>query len=388
MSLNNKKERHLEILDWIRGIAAVLVCASHLRNAMIVDWVNAHDHGLINKILYGITGLGHQSVMVFFVLSGYLVGGSVIAAGQQFRWLNYIIARLSRLWVVLLPCLAITFVADGFTANHANDVLTGNYAARWHSAPSAGQYSTSWQTLLGNIAFVQTITVPVYGSNGPLWSLANEFWYYVMFPLLMIFTGKIGVRSKISKYSSLAILIIIICWLPEGIISGFVVWLFGTWVGYLNLRMHRVMKWHRTIFLVSIIAFAVALGFSKWPGAPAWFTPWSDLVLGATVAAFLLCTLQGPATARNGTKQPGFSRWLSDISFSLYLSHFPLVMLVSAYLFHDASLQPVPTAWIEFFGILGGLLLIARTVWWLFERHTPMVKKFFAAWFSALSVKL
>jgi hypothetical protein len=65
VSLNNKKERHLEILDWIRGVAAVLVCASHLRNAMIVDWVNAHDHGLINKILYGITGLGHQSVMVF-----------------------------------------------------------------------------------------------------------------------------------------------------------------------------------------------------------------------------------------------------------------------------------------------------------------------------------
>ena len=35
---------------------------------------------------------------------------------------------------------------------------------------------------LGNAAFLQRILVPELGTNGPLWSLANEFWYYLLFP--------------------------------------------------------------------------------------------------------------------------------------------------------------------------------------------------------------
>ncbi|WP_338413015.1 acyltransferase [uncultured Sphaerotilus sp.] len=386
MIVNSQKKQHITILDWMRGFAAVLVCSSHLRNAMIVDWGNALDHGLINKFLYGITGFGHQSVVVFFVLSGYLVGGSVIAAGPKFRWTTYLIARLSRLWVVLVPCLVITFVADAFTVSFASDVLTGDYATRWHSAPVAGKYSMSWQTLVGNLAFVQTIFVPVYGSNGPLWSLANEFWYYVMFPLVMNFVGKVGVVSRVSKLVSLVLFLTIFYWASIGVITGFLVWIFGALVSYLNNRMRQPMAWRRSISVVSLVAFATALGLSKWSGVPAWFTPWSDLVLGVAVAAFLLCALQWDSIGPSHAQQSGASKWFSDISFSLYLSHFPLVMLVSAYLFHDASLQPGLRTWIKFFCILGGLFLIARIVWCLFERHTPIVKKFVASWFNAIYI--
>jgi peptidoglycan/LPS O-acetylase OafA/YrhL len=38
-------------------------------------------------------------------------------------------------------------------------------------------------TFVGNLAFLQTIAVPIFGTNGPMWSLANEFWYYLIFPL-------------------------------------------------------------------------------------------------------------------------------------------------------------------------------------------------------------
>ena len=36
----------------------------------------------MTKVFYLATGLGHQAVMIFFVLSGFLVGGSVITAFQ------------------------------------------------------------------------------------------------------------------------------------------------------------------------------------------------------------------------------------------------------------------------------------------------------------------
>lgn len=38
--------------------------------------------------------------------------------------------------------------------------------------------------LLGNLLFLQTKITQEFGSNGPLWSLFSEFWYYVLVPRL------------------------------------------------------------------------------------------------------------------------------------------------------------------------------------------------------------
>src|ERR1035437_10604196 len=52
--------------------------------------------------------------MICFVLSGYLVGGSVLRAFQRDNWpgKEYLTKRLTRLWVVLLPALLLTIVLD------------------------------------------------------------------------------------------------------------------------------------------------------------------------------------------------------------------------------------------------------------------------------------
>ena len=46
-------------------------------------------------------------------------------------------------------------------------------------------------TLLGNLAFLQDFFARPYGSNGPLWSLSYEFWFYLVFPLL-VGAGSVG----------------------------------------------------------------------------------------------------------------------------------------------------------------------------------------------------
>jgi peptidoglycan/LPS O-acetylase OafA/YrhL len=53
-------------------------------------------------------------VIVFFVLSGFLVGGSVIKAHRQgqWRWTGYLSRRLSRLWIVIVPALLLTLFWD------------------------------------------------------------------------------------------------------------------------------------------------------------------------------------------------------------------------------------------------------------------------------------
>ena len=74
----NKNKQYLLHLDFLRGLSALLVCMGHLRNVFFVNYneVLVVDSYLIN-FFYFITSLGHEAVMVFFVLSGFLVGGSL-----------------------------------------------------------------------------------------------------------------------------------------------------------------------------------------------------------------------------------------------------------------------------------------------------------------------
>jgi peptidoglycan/LPS O-acetylase OafA/YrhL len=68
------------MLDLVRGLSALVVMAGHLRAFIFEDFGNLATPGPLSKIFYFITGLGHQAVMVFFVLSGYFVGGAVCKA--------------------------------------------------------------------------------------------------------------------------------------------------------------------------------------------------------------------------------------------------------------------------------------------------------------------
>ena len=65
-------------LDALRGFVALCVLLHHWCGAFFINTLeNLHQHPLL-RAGYLVCGLGHQAVIVFFVLSGYLVGGSVL----------------------------------------------------------------------------------------------------------------------------------------------------------------------------------------------------------------------------------------------------------------------------------------------------------------------
>ena len=76
----------------------------------------------------------------------------------------------------------------------------------------------------GNALFLQTILVPVLGTNGPLWSLAYEFWYYAVFPLFGWAWHRRGSWRTLGFAAAGAAMLIS---LPPAIQAGFVVWLLG-----------------------------------------------------------------------------------------------------------------------------------------------------------------
>ena len=102
-------------LDLMRGGAAILVMLGHLRNLFLVSPAEVvSTAGVLVKFVYLISGFSHFAVMIFFALSGFLVGGSVIRGRMEgkWSWSAYFAMRLTRLWIVLIPALLLGAIWD------------------------------------------------------------------------------------------------------------------------------------------------------------------------------------------------------------------------------------------------------------------------------------
>ena len=64
------------LLDAMRFVAAALVMFNHLRGRQFVSYSEVEcTNSTVKQVFYCVTRLGVESVVVFFVLSGFLVGG-------------------------------------------------------------------------------------------------------------------------------------------------------------------------------------------------------------------------------------------------------------------------------------------------------------------------
>ena len=341
----------------------------HLRAFLFVPFAQLKAPGILAKGFYLVTGLGHQAVMIFFVLSGFLVGGSVITALQKgkWSWRGYLLRRMTRLWVVLIPALLLTLFWDKLGYAHAPTGYEGVYRELYHSGPTPS-IPSDWSigTFLGNSFFLQTILVPCFGTNGPLWSLANEFWYYLLFPLgLTIFiTGKW--RDRVI---ALFLVVGIISFLPKSILLGGVIWLLGAVVFYLiQIGMIRRITAHPACLFLSLLLTIGALLASR-SGRMGEVT---DLLIGVGCAALVA----GLAVRASSNHFYGIiSAGASEISYTLYLVHFPLLAFLFFGFFKGNQMPPGMNATAWFGLILAGTLLYSAAIWWIFERNTDRVRK-------------
>jgi peptidoglycan/LPS O-acetylase OafA/YrhL len=111
-------KRHLYWLDWLRFTAALMVVACHARGGNWVEWGRLDDacQTNFNYVFFAATRAGFEWVIVFFVLSGFLVGGKVLerVGNSTFDVLAYAVDRTSRIWMPLIPALLLTAGIGGY----------------------------------------------------------------------------------------------------------------------------------------------------------------------------------------------------------------------------------------------------------------------------------
>lgn len=327
-------------INALRFVAALLVVLGHLRNTMFQDYRDI-EHGVVPFLLYLTTSLGNAAVLVFFALSGFWVGGAALAQrlGGTFSVREYSIARLTRLWLVLLPALALTALVDFVGSkvfSHA-DIYT-------HPELYTGvvkEPSHSLVTLLGNIFFVQDLHVEPFGYNKPLWSLSYEFWYYAMFAALLVATAtRSSLRTRLiavvvagagAAISGTTVLVLFPVWLL-GVVAAWKAPAAARWVARRKPRRVAFVRGAALVMLLLVMMTSRA-GLGVGSGIAA--ATIGSCIFGA-IAAFQLWTIS-PDVAWTGLRSRvlGWLSWLAESSYSLYATHMPLVVLIGAALVPD-----------------------------------------------------
>jgi peptidoglycan/LPS O-acetylase OafA/YrhL len=166
-----------------------------------IDGLRAIAVGLVILFHYGVPGFsgGFVGVDVFFVISGFLIGGIIERELKEgsFSFLRFYERRVRRIF----PALFAMLFAAGAVA--AVLLFPADFVRFGQSALAAALF---WS----NLHFFNTADYwDVAASAKPLlhtWSLAVEEQFYLVFPLLLVALARVGRRWKLAALATLFVL--------------------------------------------------------------------------------------------------------------------------------------------------------------------------------------
>ncbi|AEF99635.1 acyltransferase family protein [Methylomonas methanica] len=209
-------------LDLIRFSAAFIVFLFHAKDKKFTSgWLNS------------MVGYGGDAVMVFFVLSGFVIAYCVDSKENTLR--DYLISRFARLYSVVLPalCLTIVFGLIGSTLDFSI------YPRDWLRS-----YFLKFFTNLFFLNQIWFFNITPF-ANGPFWSLGYEFWYYMLFAFHTFLTGKFKLLLIFGTILLIGIKILLL----------FPVWIFGV-ISYNVCKKNTLsLKFGLCLFFGSVVVY-------------------------------------------------------------------------------------------------------------------------------------
>lgn len=366
---------HYLLLDALRGVAALLVVCYHVFEGFAFAQVqNGAGDGLITTLNHG-----YLAVDFFFMLSGFVISYAYDDRWSSLTMGNFFKRRLIRLHpMVVFGALlgALTFVLGG--------------RLQW-----SGEV-TSWAWVLGAtlLGLFLLPAVPgtgfdvrgngeMYSLNGPSWSL---FFEYIGNFLYALFIRRFNTRQLRVWVSCLAGIWAWYCltdvsgygcmgvgWTLDGVNfgGGLIRMLFPFSMGMLISRTFRPIACRGALAWTSlalVLLFAVPYlsggGVSSYNG------------LYELFCVMLVFPLLVQLGASNEPKQPRMerlARFLGDLSYPLYVVHYPLMYLLYAWMIRRGSYD-LASGWVWSLVTVFASILVASLALKWFDRP---IRKFF-----------
>ncbi len=335
----------LESIDALRGVAVLLVVCGHLwSDGGRTQWPVMSLLG--QRLALNVVPYGYFGVDLFLVLSGFCLSLPFLSnAGRPFSLWRYVRTRFRRIY----PPYFFTFpllLAGGWLLRHVpNPDLRTVFFAQSLSAGS----------IVGGLTLQRTVLA------APFWTLCMEARWYVLFPLVLLFSRRFSALWLLPP----SLIVTALC--PSGFSSRYTVLIYlpvfiaGVFAAEVWTRpdhalsklLLRFVKPALATCVVVLVLFAPHSESIKRAALP-------EVLLGLVFCFFLTLS----AVSRRGPL-PAVLRvlqWIGTISYSLYLIHEPLMEIFSA-LLHPLNWQP----WEKFVFWQGGLLPVLIALSYLFH---------------------
>ena len=300
-------KQHFEILDGLRGVAALSVVTFHF-----MEWVYS-DYGK------NFIGHGFLAVDFFFCLSGFVIGYAYDDRIAKMGVLEFFKSRIIRLHPMVIAGSILGLLAFLFDPFGGHPEL----------------YSTG-KIILAFFCSILLIPFPViadrgfnlFSFNAPAWSL---FWEYVANIVYAFVLYKIARRYLLVLTILAAVAICVVCYHAGNLMGG---WSGATFwdgsvrisysflAGLLIYRSGWIIKNKLGFIGVSVLLFlAFVMPFSKWN--------WLSEPLAILFYFPLLIALGAGATLRSGLKN--VCVFLGKISYPLYMTHYAMLWMFGNY---------------------------------------------------------
>ncbi len=344
--VNDNKSMMLHAIRWI---AALIVLLGHVQmwsrvktGSGAFGWEYMGDHA-------------HAAVVVFFVLSGFVISWAV-DRNTGLTWKKYYIDRFTRIYSVLPIAIIFTVLIDSVGAG----------ISQAYSDPALIPQDNYWVRFLVNLFSVQGFQGyrVQFGSNPALWSIGYEIFYYIVFGLMFFWREIFQSRVKLA-----CVVVLGLFFLAGAKISlYFLIWLMG-FVAY-RIQKKLILSVGYFWFFLALVLWVNHFVVYKAMGDIEYLR---DFSLGLAVAALFVPAMPSVGTIR-------LHKFMADFSYSLYVFHLPIVFFTYFVIYDEINpIKLLPMATVIICMIFAWLISIftekKRVVLrdWLMRRAEPKV---------------
>ena len=312
---------HYEILDGLRGVAALVVVCFHLFEA----FATSHLDQRINH--------GYLAVDFFFILSGFVIGYAYDDRWKKMKTWDFLKRRFIRLHPMVVIGAVIGAVMFYFQGCPVWDV----------SKVSVGILLVA--TLMNALLIPATPGVEIRGVtemfplNGPSWSLFFEYIGNVLYALFIrrLPTGALlalvllaaGGLAAFAILGPLGDICVGFALTGENILGGSLRLLFSFSAGLLLFRLFKPAR-IRGAFWICSLAVVALLAVPRIGGSEhLWMNGLFDTL--CAVVVFPLLVFLGASGRTTDKTTARICKFLGDISYPLYMVHYPFIYLYYAW---------------------------------------------------------
>ncbi|MNO57205.1 O-acetyltransferase OatA [compost metagenome] len=312
--------RYVPGIDGLRALSVLAVIAYHLN----LNWAEG-----------GLLGVG-----IFFVISGYLITDQIITQWEKHRRLNFpdfLARRVRRLLPAMIVMLFVVALWLLIIEPSRLVGLKGDFI-------SSLFYLNNWWLIFHNVSYFESFGPP--SPIGHLWSLSIEGQFYMLWPIVLIIVMKIARRRgkliawimACAAVSALAMALIYVPGTdPSRVYYGTDTRVFALLIGAalavawpsqkLNDKVSEPAR--RVLDLVGGLGLILLLVLFNQVNEFDDLLYRGGFLVISLIAAVVIAVLAHPASRLGSIVGCKPLRWIGVRSYSLYIWHFPVIILSS-----------------------------------------------------------